>query len=844
MNAPFTSRPVGESIPSEMMLPPLSARREVKKAVILAAGRGRRMGKLTSDRPKGALEVGGHALIDWQIEALRAAGVSDIAIVTGHGGEALSGRDVTYIENPAWKSGTQVATLFMARDWIGDDPVIVSYSDIVYDPCVPLALLERPGDIVVAYDADHRWLWRQRFRNWLSDSETFRIGPGQVLTEIGGKPRHIDELDGQFMGVMLLTPSGMDVLASRYSTAPADARKSIDFTSLIGLLIASGVRVDTAANPLPWCEVDSIRDLRICRSLATKNPNIEFGPSIAFPGDPSFEYLNDALDETVGLAGNIVDANNESAHCRIEKQQPRAKGPSSDISKYTVVNAFAIQNWGRSGSTLLQSLFDNHPQVASTPNFYSRQFYLAWAKTLSRLPDNEKIDGFLRVFSQWWDPGLVDASAGLHRLGFEGSEIAGVDKYLLESLLRSALPSGKCITRRRLFEVGHLAYALARGQTLSQDNVHILFPIHGETRAVAAAFLEDFPEAKFIHTLREPVANIASTIQHLRANNLDASKDSLFAAIAMLFDGQAARRGRSFTLFADRPYFDWLINEDRVRFLPLERLHAEPRAVLSTISRWLGLQWTPVLEVSTWDGRKWWNRPESLHDSALGIADHDRHIAAHLSKSDSERIAYLAAKSPTLSSVYGYNAREAGPRRIARSLRMLGPWRREKRARPTTLQCLLLADTVRLLLPRRVRERISASLSRERLRARLSRLNAAALIVRRKLPDGQKSASIRAALILSFSSNKWRARALVKLQDRSKQRNDDIDIVFLDEAMRRPTIADHAFWLTICLICAPLARLRTAIGLRVLLANLVLRRASKREVERGQIFNEAPVEIK
>ena len=52
------------------------------KDIILAAGRGSRMKNLTADRPKCLVELRGKALLDWQLEALRAAGVTEIAIVT------------------------------------------------------------------------------------------------------------------------------------------------------------------------------------------------------------------------------------------------------------------------------------------------------------------------------------------------------------------------------------------------------------------------------------------------------------------------------------------------------------------------------------------------------------------------------------------------------------------------------------------------------------------------------------------------------------------------------------------------------------------------------------------
>jgi N-acetyl-alpha-D-muramate 1-phosphate uridylyltransferase len=57
--------------------------------MILAAGRGERMRPLSDRRPKPLLEVGGKALIAWQIERLVAAGFNDIVVNVAHLGEQI-----------------------------------------------------------------------------------------------------------------------------------------------------------------------------------------------------------------------------------------------------------------------------------------------------------------------------------------------------------------------------------------------------------------------------------------------------------------------------------------------------------------------------------------------------------------------------------------------------------------------------------------------------------------------------------------------------------------------------------------------------------------------------------
>ena len=62
------------------------------RAVILAAGRGSRMKNLTDDRPKCLVELKGKALLDWQLESLRASGIREIAVISGYKSELLANR--------------------------------------------------------------------------------------------------------------------------------------------------------------------------------------------------------------------------------------------------------------------------------------------------------------------------------------------------------------------------------------------------------------------------------------------------------------------------------------------------------------------------------------------------------------------------------------------------------------------------------------------------------------------------------------------------------------------------------------------------------------------------------
>src|SRR5688572_14359625 len=103
-------------------------------AIILAAGRGSRMGELTAERPKCLSALAGRPLIDWQLAALESADVPAVTVLRGYRKELLSSPRYAVLDNPAWAETNMVATLCCASDLLAATPCIVSYSDIVYHP--------------------------------------------------------------------------------------------------------------------------------------------------------------------------------------------------------------------------------------------------------------------------------------------------------------------------------------------------------------------------------------------------------------------------------------------------------------------------------------------------------------------------------------------------------------------------------------------------------------------------------------------------------------------------------------------------------------------------------------
>ncbi len=232
------------------------------RALILAAGRGERLRPLTDDRPKCLVRVGGRALLDWQLAALRAAGIIDVAIVTGWRGERVRRRGLVRFVNRAWRRTNMVASLLCARRWLAAAPCLVVYGDVVHHPDVLTRLAAAQDDVAISYDLAWRSLWRARFAHPEDDAESLRVTRGRVR-DIGGRVRDVARVAGQFMGLVRLTPAGfarIEALLRRRSPAVV-AR--LETTHLLARLVASGERIGAVAVRGRWCEVDSADDLAL-----------------------------------------------------------------------------------------------------------------------------------------------------------------------------------------------------------------------------------------------------------------------------------------------------------------------------------------------------------------------------------------------------------------------------------------------------------------------------------------------------------------------------------------------------------------------------------------------------
>lgn len=227
------------------------------RAIILAAGRGSRMGSETALKPKCLTKLKDRHLLDWQLSSLTSAGIKEITVVRGYRAEMLVG-DFNVVNNERWNQTNMVASLFCAPP--SNKSTIISYSDIVYHSEHVKRLEESTADITITADVFWEDLWKLRFENPLEDAETFKCKKNE-LVEIGKKTKDINNIEAQYMGLIKLSEHGWKLMYELYSSFLDEKKDKMDMTSMLNELLDEDVTIKVVFVEGKWCEADNYSDI-------------------------------------------------------------------------------------------------------------------------------------------------------------------------------------------------------------------------------------------------------------------------------------------------------------------------------------------------------------------------------------------------------------------------------------------------------------------------------------------------------------------------------------------------------------------------------------------------------
>lgn len=257
-------------------------------AIILAAGEGKRLHPLTLTKPKCMIKLFGKTLLERQLSVFRKCGIKDICVVTGYKSDLINYQNVEYVKNYDFMKTNMVESLFSAVDKFSES-TIVSYGDIIFEEQILKKLINSENDFSVIVDRQWKKYWKIRTKNPLDDLESMKIDHEQNILSIGKKIDNLNEIQGQYIGLMKFQYDAISKIKSFYTKSksisqtihsnPLNSNLSFEksyMTDFLQGLIDDGEKLKAIDIDNGWLELDTIEDYNLYLKLNSEKKLLQF----------------------------------------------------------------------------------------------------------------------------------------------------------------------------------------------------------------------------------------------------------------------------------------------------------------------------------------------------------------------------------------------------------------------------------------------------------------------------------------------------------------------------------------------------------------------------------------
>jgi choline kinase len=242
------------------------------KGVILAAGKGSRLGYMTTQCPKPLIYVLERRLVEYTIEAFVSAGIRELVVVVGYrakmveeqlGDGSRYGARITYALNPYYKRGNAIS-VYAARQWVAGEPFVMAMADHMISPAILRTLLVRwDGNNTLCIDR------AAALPPQIDDATRVWVDETDFISAIG---KELEEWNAIDAGVFLLTPRIFPVIEQTMQSGIEPCTISQAMRQLIRF--DQGLRACDVSGAF-WADVDTLDDLRYVEHILRQRIPLE-----------------------------------------------------------------------------------------------------------------------------------------------------------------------------------------------------------------------------------------------------------------------------------------------------------------------------------------------------------------------------------------------------------------------------------------------------------------------------------------------------------------------------------------------------------------------------------------
>ncbi len=224
------------------------------QAIIMAAGKGSRLGELTNGNPKSFVELKGKKLIDYNLDLLRSIGVTQIIIVTGYKEEVFREytkdmKDVKLVFNPFYELVNVIGSFYFGMQYLKDD-FLYLHADTLCEKGIFEKMLSSNADIVLPVEYKR------------CDEEAMKVcSKNGKLVQIT-KKMPLDIAEGEFIGIAYIKKNVIPKLKSAVIEVLKEKRYMEYFESAIQKLVdKDDFNIQCIpTNDMFWAEIDFKED--------------------------------------------------------------------------------------------------------------------------------------------------------------------------------------------------------------------------------------------------------------------------------------------------------------------------------------------------------------------------------------------------------------------------------------------------------------------------------------------------------------------------------------------------------------------------------------------------------
>ncbi len=233
-----------------------SHKTSIRRAVVLAAGRGKRMGEITTETPKAMLDVRGRPMLEHVLNGLAEVGIESFFLVVGYRREMIEEHFRNWpvpiefrVQDPVDGTGSAAR---LAREFVGDQPFLLTFGDIICEPQAYVRcdneLTGHPAAAAVlgVRDVDDPW-------------------QGAAIYEQGGRVSRVVEKPPQGTSTTRWNSAGLyglrPVAFSYLDKLQPSPRNEYELTDIFAMMLAEKVEVRISPMEGLWRDVGRPEDL-------------------------------------------------------------------------------------------------------------------------------------------------------------------------------------------------------------------------------------------------------------------------------------------------------------------------------------------------------------------------------------------------------------------------------------------------------------------------------------------------------------------------------------------------------------------------------------------------------